>query len=199
VPIVVDRLGEKVTLSVKLADHRPDDPERVGYAGISQTATIVRHGILASVGLAPLRELQLGRMSLGALGHIFSPSGVHSYLENFSKTPPRSAATGRPVSVVGFGRLASQAVAAGWVQVLVLLILINVFVGIFNLVPLLPFDGGHAAIAIYEWAASAVRRRRVQVDVAKLMPLTFVVLAVLGFLFFSTLFLDVKNPIANPF
>ncbi len=80
-----------------------------------------------------------------------------------------------------------------------LLILINVFVGIFNLVPLLPFDGGHAAIAIYEWIASGVRRRRVQVDVAKLMPLTLVVLAVLGFLFLSTLFLDVSHPIGNPF
>ena len=44
-----------------------------------------------------------------------------------------------------------------------------------------------------------MRRRRVQVDVANLMPLTFVVLAVLGFLFLSTLFLDVNHPIANPF
>ena len=40
-----------------------------------------------------------------------------------------------------------------------------------------------------------VRKRRVQVDVAKLMPLTLVVLAVLGFLFLSTLFLDVSHPI----
>ena len=74
------------------------------------------------------------------------------------------------MSVVGFGRLASQAVAAGWVETVLLLILINMFVGIFNLVPLLPFDGGHAAIATYEWAASGIRKRRVQVDVAKLLP-----------------------------
>jgi membrane-associated protease RseP (regulator of RpoE activity) len=199
IPIVVDRLGEKVTLSVHLATHRPDDPARVGYAGISPTATVVRPGILKSLALAPVRELEIGRSSVAALGHIFSPSGVRTYLENFSKSPPKAAQQGRPVSVVGFGRLASQAVAAGWVQTLLLLILINVFVGIFNLVPLLPFDGGHAAIAIYEWIASAVRKRRVQVDVAKLMPVTFVVLAVLGFLFLSTLFLDVRNPIANPF
>jgi membrane-associated protease RseP (regulator of RpoE activity) len=200
VSLVVERLGERLTIAVHLADHRPGDPtRRLGYAGISPTATIARPGILASVARAPIRELRLGRTSVGALGHIFSPSGVRTYLENFSKSPPKAAAQDRPVSVVGFGRLASQAVAAGWVQTLLLLILINVFIGIFNLVPLLPFDGGHAAIAIYEWAASAVRRRRVQVDVAKLMPLTFVVLAVLGFLFLSTLFLDVRSPIANPF
>jgi membrane-associated protease RseP (regulator of RpoE activity) len=199
VPIVVERLGTRMTIRVELADHRPDDSTRLGYAGILPKARLVRPGILGSLALAPVRELQLGQSSVAALGHIFSPSGVQRYLENFSKAPPKAATQDRPVSVVGFGRLASQAVAAGWVQTLLLLILINVFVGIFNLIPLLPFDGGHAAIACYECIASSIRRRRVQVDVAKLMPLTLVVLAVLGFLFLSTLFLDVRNPIANPF
>lgn len=204
VPIVVDRsvhgIAQRLSISVDLASRRPDEPGvRVGYAGISPVATVVRPGVFKSVALAPWREVQLGGSSIAALGHIFSPSGVHRYLENFQSSPPESAEQDRPVSVVGFGRLASQAVAAGWVQTFLLLILINVFIGIFNLIPLLPFDGGHAAIAIYEWIASGVRRRRVQVDVAKLMPVTFLVLAVLAFLFLSTLFLDVKSPIANPF
>ena len=199
VPIVVERRGEKVTINVPLAAHRPGETARVGYAGITPHVSFTRPGLLKSVALTPVREFDIGRRSLAAIGHIFSPSGVQRYLKNFEKTPPKSATSDRPVSVVGFGRLASQAVAAGWVETLFLLILINMFVGIFNLVPLLPFDGGHAAIALYEWVASAVRKRRVQVDVAKLMPLTLVVLAVLGFLFLSTLFLDVSKPIANPF
>jgi membrane-associated protease RseP (regulator of RpoE activity) len=199
VPVVVDRVGERLTLTIHLATHRPDETARVGYAGILPETSTTRPSILGALVLAPVREVQLGGTSISALGRIFSPSGVHNYLQNFSNKPPKAAAQDRPVSVVGFGRLASQAVAAGWVQTLLLLILINVFVGIFNLVPLLPFDGGHAAIAIYEWIASGIRRRRVQVDVAKLMPLTLVVLAVLGFLFLSTLFLDVRSPIANPF
>jgi membrane-associated protease RseP (regulator of RpoE activity) len=204
VPIVVARkvagVEQHVTLSVHLASSRPDSGgQKLGYAGISPDGHVVRPSVLASVALTPWREIQLGGSSIAALGHIFSPSGVHGYLQNFSKSPPQSAEKDRPVSVVGFGRLASQAVAAGWVQTFLLLILINVFIGIFNLVPLLPFDGGHAAIAIYEWIASGVRRRRVQVDVARLMPVTFLVLAVLFFLFLSTLFLDVKSPIANPF
>ena len=199
VPIVVDRLGEKVTINVHLDSHRPDETARVGYAGISPEAHFKRPSLLKSIALTPVREFDIGRQSIAALGHIFSPSGVQRYLKNFEKTPPKSAVKDRPVSVVGFGRLASQAVAAGWVETVLLLILINMFVGIFNLVPLLPFDGGHAAIAFYEWVASAVRKRRVQVDVAKLLPLTLVVLAVLGFLFLSTLFLDVSKPIANPF
>jgi membrane-associated protease RseP (regulator of RpoE activity) len=199
VPIVVDRVGQPLTIEVHLATHRPDETARLGYAGILPQATTKHPGFFSALALTPVREVQLAGTSIGALGHIFSPAGVHTYFENFSKSPPPKATEDRPVSVVGFGRLASQAVAAGWVQTLLLLILINVFIGIFNLVPLLPFDGGHAAIAIFEWIASGVRKRRVQVDVAKLMPLTLVVLALLGFLFLSTLFLDVRHPIANPF
>ena len=105
----------------------------------------------------------------------------------------------RFVSPVGFGRLSYQAVEAGWVETFALLISINVFVGIFNLVPLLPFDGGHIAIATYEKVASTIRRRRVQVDVQKLMPITAAVVAVLGFIFLSSLFMDLNNPVDNPF
>jgi membrane-associated protease RseP (regulator of RpoE activity) len=199
VPIVVERLGQPLTLQVHLDSKRPDDGTHVGYAGISPDAKIAKPGVLKAIVLTPVRELSIARDSVAALGHVFSPSGVDRYLKNFEKSPPKSATQDRPVSVVGFGRLASQAVAAGWVSTLYLLIIINMFVGIFNLVPLLPFDGGHAAIAIYEWVASGVRKRRVQVDVAKLVPLTFVVLALLAFLFLSTLFLDVRSPIANPF
>ena len=199
VQIVVERHGERVTVPIHLASSRPDEKGRIGYAGISPKAHFVRPAFPESVGLTPVREFELGRSSIAALGHIFSPSGVERYFQNFGKKPSPEATQDRPVSVVGFGRLASQAVAAGWAETLILLILINMFVGIFNLVPLLPFDGGHAAIAIYEWIASKVRKRRVQVDVAKLMPLTVAVLAVLAFLFLSTLFLDVSNPIANPF
>lgn len=199
VSIVVDRSGERVTIPVQLATHRPGEKARVGYAGILPAGHFKQPGILKSIVLTPAREFEIGRESVAALGHIFSPSGVERYLQNFSDKPSKAANQDRPVSVVGFGRLASQAVAAGWVETIFLLIIINMFVGIFNLVPLLPFDGGHAAIAFYEWIASKVRRRRVQVDVAKLMPLTLVVLALLGFLFLSTLFLDVRNPISNPF
>ena len=73
------------------------------------------------------------------------------------------------------------------------------FVGIFNLVPLLPFDGGHIAIATYEKIASTITRRPVQVDVAKLLPVTALVMAVLAFIFLSSLFLDIARPLDNPF
>jgi hypothetical protein len=80
-----------------------------------------------------------------------------------------------------------------------LLLVINVFVGLINLVPLLPFDGGHIAIATYEKVSSTILRRKVQVDAAKLMPIAGAVLVILLFIFVSSVFLDVTRPVANPF
>ena len=58
--------------------------------------------------------------------------------------------------------------------------MINIFIGLFNLVPLLPFDGGHVAIATYERIRESRRGgRRYLADVAKLLPLTYAVVLVL--------------------
>jgi membrane-associated protease RseP (regulator of RpoE activity) len=71
---------------------------------------------------------------------------------------------------------------------------INLFIGIVNLFPLLPLDGGHVAIATYERIRSR-GGRRYHVDVVKLLPLTYAVVMVLGLLFVSTLYLDLVDPI----
>ena len=76
---------------------------------------------------------------------------------------------------------------------------LNFFVGIFNLLPLLPLDGGHIAIATFEKISSLIMRRKVQVDAAKLMPIAAAVLVLLLFIFVSSVFLDVTRPVANPF
>ena len=76
--------------------------------------------------------------------------------------------------------------------------MINIFIGMFNLVPLLPFDGGHVAIAVYEKVQEKrLGRRRYFTDVSRLLPLTYGVVLVLGMLFVSSLYLDVVNPIGG--
>jgi membrane-associated protease RseP (regulator of RpoE activity) len=95
-------------------------------------------------------------------------------------------------------RLASEASHAGLREVLLLLFSINVFVGLFNLFPMLPLDGGHVAIAVYEKARSR-RGRRYHVDVAKLLPATYLVFLVLVVLGVTAIYMDVTHPLANPF
>jgi membrane-associated protease RseP (regulator of RpoE activity) len=71
-------------------------------------------------------------------------------------------------------------------------------VGVFNLVPLLPLDGGHLAIATYERLRSR-HGRRYQADVGKMMPVTAAVVAVLLVLGAASIWLDIFHPLANPF
>ena len=106
-----------------------------------------------------------------------------------------------PISVVGASRVGGEAVELGLpIIFLALLGGLNVFIGVFNLFPLLPLDGGHVAIAWFEKVRSwlAVRRGLPdpgRVDYNKLMPLTYVVLLVFGGVTLLTLTADVVNPI----
>src|SRR5207248_6754769 len=109
--------------------------------------------------------------TLGALGRPVSFKGISSYSMQLTGKPAAQPDPNQPrfLSPVGFVRVASQAADNGLRDVLVLLVAINVFVGVFNLIPLLPLDGGHVAIAIYEKIRSR-RGRPYHADVAKLMP-----------------------------
>jgi membrane-associated protease RseP (regulator of RpoE activity) len=131
-----------------------------------------------------------------ALGGIFSPNGIENYGHLLSGKGGNE--NNRLLSPVGAARVAGEAVDNGWGAVLMFLFAINVFVGIFNMVPLLPLDGGHVAIATYEKIASSIKGRRVQVDVQRLMPITAAVLAVLVILGLSALYLDIFRPVSGP-
>jgi membrane-associated protease RseP (regulator of RpoE activity) len=210
VTFTVVRAGENVDIPVKLATVKnpaaagdPSAPKNLGRAGIAPTVHVPSVNPAAAVIEAPRQVWSIGGASLSALGDRFSPKGISDYWHVLTtdnqQTNSQQASSERFVSPVGFGRLAVQATESGWVEVAFLLISINVFVGIFNLVPLLPFDGGHIAIATYEKIASAIRRRPVHADITKLLPITAVVVSVLAFVFLSSLFLDITRPLSNPF
>jgi membrane-associated protease RseP (regulator of RpoE activity) len=106
-----------------------------------------------------------------------------------------------PISVVGASLIGGEAASLGlWSAVLMIFIGLNVFIGIFNLLPLLPVDGGHIAIAWYERVRSWIYARRGKpdpgrVDYFKLMPLTYAVILVGGAFTLLTLAADIINPI----
>ena len=108
-----------------------------------------------------------------------------------------------PVSVYGASVLGGQAVERGlWDMFWMLLISINFFLGLFNLVPLLPLDGGHMAIVGYEKGRDTVRRWFGRapggaVDYYKLLPITYAAVVVMAGFMVLTLTADIVNPI-NP-
>jgi membrane-associated protease RseP (regulator of RpoE activity) len=109
-----------------------------------------------------------------------------------------------PVSVVGISVLGGDAVGFGaWWFFLFLLSALNLFVGVFNLLPLLPLDGGHIAVNVYEGVRNAVRRafgrpKAPPVDYNRLMPLTYAVVIVFIGVSLLTITADIVNPIRLP-
>ncbi|EHK87313.1 putative membrane-associated Zn-dependent protease [Saccharomonospora azurea SZMC 14600] len=106
-----------------------------------------------------------------------------------------------PVSVVGASRIGGEAVEQGlWEVFLLLLASLNFFVGIFNLLPLLPLDGGHIAVTWYERVRDWIRKRRGKaaggpVDYTKLNAVTSVVIVIGGAIVLLTVTADIVNPI----
>ena len=106
-----------------------------------------------------------------------------------------------PISVVGASRIGGEAVQLGApIIFLALLGGLNVFIGVFNLFPLLPLDGGHVAVAWFERVRSWLAARRGlpdpgRVDYNKLLPATYLVVLLFGGLTLLTLAADIVNPI----
>jgi len=201
-PIVVDRAGEATTLSVDIAQVRRFDangaPITTGAIGVGLAQTL-EYGPLAAVpATISFTGVMFERVWQGILAF---PQKV-PLLVNAIAGEPRDLDT--PVSVVGASIIGGDAVERGyWAYFIFLLAALNFFIGVFNLLPLLPLDGGHIMVNLYERARDWTRARLGKlpmppVDYTRLLPITFVLILVGGAVSLLTLTADIVNPI-RPF
>ena len=201
----VEREGGRTTVEITPATvTRPDleDPERsveVGAIGVGQDIVLDRLGPGEAVGESAER---LELMVTGTYRAITEKLGTVTTLY----TPERDREG--LVGLVGAARISGEVADLDEVpfvlrvsDFLLLIAGLNLFVGIFNLLPLLPLDGGHLAVLGYENARDKLRRLRgyrgefQRVDFNRLMPLTYaVVLAFVG-LTIWIMGADIVNPI----
>jgi membrane-associated protease RseP (regulator of RpoE activity) len=111
------------------------------------------------------------------------------------------------VGVVGVTRVSGEVFGSSnltgserWATFLLIIASLNIFVGIFNLLPILPLDGGHMAVAIADeiralYARMRGRVRPAAIDVTVLTPVTMVVFVILACLTLLLLVADVINPV----
>ncbi len=202
-----ERPGGEVTLSVLDTDgatsdrtttlatiQDADSGREVGFLGVSPTFEQTRRSPLMAFELFGQTFWQaltvipnfLSPSTFGDLGSLMFEGSVE--VDRFSDEAQR------PISVVGAVRIAGEPDQDAALPIGLLAIL-NIFIGLINLLPLLPLDGGHAAIATYERLRSR-RDKPYHMDVAKLLPLTYAVVLVLGFVMISTVYLDIVRPIS---
>ncbi len=184
--VVVEREGQRVTLPEvhTVINHVTDrlDPTKTveaGFFGVSPTQELQRGGVVATAN----QMWTMTQQSVVALASF--PVRVYNVATDLIAGKERDINS--PISIVGASRVAGEIGANDQLSTtnkaltwLSLLGAINLFVGLLNLVPLLPLDGGHIAGAIFEWLRRQVARLFGKpdpgpVDTAKALPMTYLV------------------------
>ncbi len=200
VRLTVRRDGRLLDLTVELARPSWDVKKKISYLGVSQSPVYSQAGPITAVGQAGTNFGTIVTESFSGLSKI--PCAIPVL---FSKDRSTSAC-GQISSVVGAARVTGQVVEAGggWREtvgaILEIVISVNIFIGIFNLLPLLPLDGGHIAVVLYERARSGVAKLRHRpdpglVDISKLIPVSVGAFALLVCLSLLLIAADIVNPL----
>jgi membrane-associated protease RseP (regulator of RpoE activity) len=165
----------------------------VGFLGIAPSV-VIHSSFGQSVSRAGGAWVQVSAKTVDAFGHLFSFHGVSSYLHMITnkKAAGSGSAGVRFESPVGVVRLLHQAGHNGIATVLWLVAVINLSLGIFNLIPLFPLDGGHVVVALYEGVRSRPGRRY-HADISRMLPLFYLGIGLILFLGTTALFLDLRD------
>ncbi|MET0909067.1 MAG: M50 family metallopeptidase [Ilumatobacteraceae bacterium] len=199
VPVVVLRDGATQTIVVPLGSNASVDEsnELFGTAllGVSSYSPPVyeEHGVV-SAGVNSVTDIiPVSWESMQGIVKVLNPVSIVGHLVGTNEDLET-----RPTTLYGVANVSDEVGESGGLAgVLYLLAVLNVFVGVFNMLPLLPLDGGHAAIAVYERVQEKRRhmKQRYFADVERLMPFAMGVITVLAMLMFTGLYLDITKPI----
>ncbi|KJC65876.1 M50 family metallopeptidase [Agreia bicolorata] len=199
VPLLAERYEQDASGNKVLDDKGQPVTQEVGFVGIGPKQELVPQG--------PDAVLPFVGENIAGVVHIVLnlPQRMVDVANAAFGSGPRDP--NGPISVVGVGRAAGEiasmdefTVQSKVATLLSLIGSLNIALGVINLVPLMPLDGGHIAGALWEgirrfFAKLFKRRDPGPVDTAKLMPLTFAVVIVLGAMSVLLTYADIVKPI----
>lgn len=192
------RDGQRKSLTVTPVEAEvrtdPEDPsktERVGQIGVLPRFGVTREPPHKAVWLGvKTTGLAIGQSVVG-IGQIFSPDGISKVFKGLGQQGARSS--DQPFGLVGAGRIAGEVASAGQIESLVLFLTgFIIFVGVINLAPLPPLDGGHLLVIAIEKVTGR------KVDMKKVVPVAGLVIGFFLVLTVALLYLDIVRPVQNP-
>ena len=202
ISLVILRDGSEINIDLVAATRTVDGEDR-GFIGIVNKYGLVKENPISAIGSSAEATAQLFVGSIKAL--IGLPQQIPTLIRQTFLGEERG--TDGLVGIVGVARATGETASSSNLTMgekiatfLLIIASLNIFVGIFNLIPILPLDGGHIAVALFEGARRQIYRIRGRtepgkVDIEKLTPITVIVLVALIFLTALLLIADIFNPI----
>ncbi|MBM3743105.1 MAG: site-2 protease family protein [Actinobacteria bacterium] len=202
ISLLILRDGTEVNVDLVAATRAVDGEER-GFIGVINKYGLVRENPISAISSSAEATVQLFVGSTKALMSL--PQQIPTLIRQTFLGEERSSYG--LVGIVGVARATGETASSSNLTIgekiatfLLIIASLNIFVGIFNLIPILPLDGGHIAVALYEGARRQIYRIRGRsepgkVDIEKLTPITVTVLIALIFLTALLLIADILNPI----
>ena len=221
---VASRPGEDVTLSVARDGEVLEVPAEIGVVpsdrsrgqlGVRRDLVTTTVGPVRAVGASIGDFWEQTTATLGFIGS-FSPTDFFDDVVQSGddtatvETPEPAPGSRQPapesespdenriISIVGAIGIGADLTENGLLGFLLFFVGINITIGIFNLLPVLPLDGGHVVVATYERIREALRpgRARYHVDMAKMLPVVYAVFALLVVLGVTTIYMDITDPVS---
>lgn len=186
-----------------------DVTEPAAFVGVGSDPVLVTRSLPSAAADTGRAFVEIVTLSIRGIGQFLWPPNMIGFVVDAvtgggdpltdvptpAELTPSGESGARPISIVGVAMIGSDLSTARMANLVAFLAQINIFIGVFNLIPLLPFDGGHVVIACYEKLQELRRRskQRYLADVSRMLPVAYGVVMVLVTVGVLALFVDITR------